>query len=332
MAKFGAKRRPLSCEMNLSVIQEEVLDNIRLRGTGRERPRLEKRRSLSVTNDFMLRWNEDAREVEGEKDHGGDVAEEEQGQEALGRSPELSPVDRQDGADDGEGSGSDLSKGEGSSEDESSDECAGAESGGDASVGERAGRLPASQRQETAPTHPGLVPLLRTMSKTSLDNFEIDSTGRVVVSRPRMGRAQSVDLSAPKKGRLGASALSSWWKRTSNLMKRGFLEVDLATSMELAETPPLLDRRNSYTSQESLPGEYRLSPGDESSPFPASRRGVNGLRQCDSLENVCDSSHEDQIENGLGLAAQPAAANAISLPHIHQLSDYDDDTAGQHQY
>ncbi|XP_042879790.1 uncharacterized protein LOC122258102 isoform X2 [Penaeus japonicus] len=71
---------------------------------------------------------------------------------------------------------------------------------------------------------------------------------------------------------------------------------------------------------------------NKSSPFPASRRGVNGLRQCDSLENVCDSSHEDQIENGLGLAAQPAAANAISLPHIHQLSDYDDDTAGQHQY
>ncbi|XP_064082208.1 uncharacterized protein LOC135198508 [Macrobrachium nipponense] len=62
-----------------------------------------------------------------------------------------------------------------------------------------------------------------------------------------------------------------------------------------------------------------------SSPIPQTRRAVNGLRQCDSLENVCDSNHDDQIENGLGLAAQPAAANALSLPHIHQLSDYDED-------
>ncbi|XP_069998090.1 pleckstrin homology domain-containing family G member 5 isoform X6 [Penaeus vannamei] len=89
-------------------------------------------------------------------------------------------------------------------------------------------------------------------------------------------------------------------------------------------------RARSYdgsASRQDFKSDSRNS-NNKSSPFPVSRRGVNGLRQCDSLENVCDSSHEDQIENGLGLAAQPAAANAISLPHIHQLSDYDDDTAG----
>ncbi|XP_063594351.1 uncharacterized protein LOC134771335 [Penaeus indicus] len=334
MAKYGAKRRPLSCEMNLSVIQEEGLDSLRQQGPARGHPRLEKRRSLSVTNDFMLKWNEVASEGEDEQGHDGGAGEEEpeRGEESWDGAAGLAQlpfVDRQATADDG----GDLSEG-GLSEGEtlSSDECDGADLGGSAGseppLRSNAEPFAVSQRRESAPEHTGLVPLLRTMSKTSLDNFEIDSVGRVVVSRARAGRAQSADLSAQKKGRRSPGVLSALWKRTSNIMKRGFQEVDLAASLEFAETSSLFDRRSSYTSQESLPGAYRLSVDNESSPFPVSRRGVNGLRQCDSLENVCDSSHEDQIENGLGLAAQPAAANAISLPHIHHLSDYDDDTAG----
>ncbi|ROT81464.1 hypothetical protein C7M84_025386 [Penaeus vannamei] len=269
MAKYGAKRRPLSCEMNLSVIQEEVLDNLRQRGPARGQPRL-KRRSLSA-------WDAAA-------------------EHAL-----LSFVDRQATAGDGGDGGEDFAEG-GLSEGEefSSDEGDDAETGVSASSGPPASGGAFAAPPEGTPEHVGLVPLLRTMSKTSLDNFEIDSTGRVVASRPRAARAQSVDLSAQKKGRRGSGVLAAFWKRTSNIMRRGFLEVDLASSLELAETPPLLDRRSSYASNESLPGAYRISPDTESSPFPVSRRGVNGLRQCDSLENVCDSSHEDQIENGLG--------------------------------
>ncbi|XP_066981949.1 uncharacterized protein [Macrobrachium rosenbergii] len=86
-------------------------------------------------------------------------------------------------------------------------------------------------------------------------------------------------------------------------------------------------RARSYdgsTNRQDLKSDAKNS-NNKSSPIPQTRRAVNGLRQCDSLENVCDSNHDDQIENGLGLAAQPAAANALSLPHIHQLSDYDED-------
>lgn len=61
------------------------------------------------------------------------------------------------------------------------------------------------------------------------------------------------------------------------------------------------------------------------SPGPASRRSSNSLRQCDSLENVCDGPFTEQLENGLGLASQTAASAAISLPHINQLSDYEED-------
>ncbi|CAL4060890.1 unnamed protein product [Meganyctiphanes norvegica] len=64
-----------------------------------------------------------------------------------------------------------------------------------------------------------------------------------------------------------------------------------------------------------------------SSPGPTPRRGVSGLRQCDSLENICDTTHLDGQHLQNGLSAQAAAANAISLPHINQISDYEEDEA-----
>ncbi|XP_071541745.1 uncharacterized protein [Panulirus ornatus] len=67
------------------------------------------------------------------------------------------------------------------------------------------------------------------------------------------------------------------------------------------------------------------STNDKGSPGPASRRNSNCLRQCDSLENVCDAGYDEHLDNGLGLAAQPAASNAFSLPHINQLSDYEEE-------
>nr|XP_053645649.1 uncharacterized protein LOC128697766 isoform X7 [Cherax quadricarinatus] len=63
---------------------------------------------------------------------------------------------------------------------------------------------------------------------------------------------------------------------------------------------------------------------------PTSRRNSNTLRQCDSLENVCDTNYGDQLENGLGVATQPVVSNAFSLPHINQLSDYEDDHVLHH--
>lgn len=275
MAKYGAKRRPLSCEMNLSVIQEEVLDNLRQRGPARGQPRL-KRRSLSVTNDFMLTSTEVAGEGEDGKDRDGGSGEEERGEEAWDAAAEhalLSFVDRQATAGDGVDGGEDFAEG-GLSEGEefSSDEGDDAETGVSASSGPPASGGAFAAPPEGTPEHVGLVPLLRTMSKTSLDNFEIDSTGRVVASRPRAARAQSVDLSAQKKGRRGSGVLAAFWKRTSNIMRRGFLEVDLASSLELAETPPLLDRRSSYASNESLPGAYRISPDTEVGPDASPRR------------------------------------------------------------
>lgn len=274
MAKYGAKRRPLSCEMNLSVIQEEGLDNLRQQGPARGHPRLEKRRSLSVTNDFMLKWNEVAVEGEDEEDHDGGAGEEselgEESRDGAAEHAQLSFVDRQATVDDG----GDLSEGGELSEGEtlSSDECDGAELGDSAGSGPplrgNAEPFAVPQRRESAPEHVGLVPLLRTMSKTSLDNFEIDSAGRVVASRPRAGRAQSADLSAQRRGRRSPGVLSALWKRTSNIIKRGFQEVDLATSLEFAETSSLFDRRSSYTSQESLPGAYRLSSDNEVGLLP----------------------------------------------------------------
>nr|XP_053645648.1 uncharacterized protein LOC128697766 isoform X6 [Cherax quadricarinatus] len=73
------------------------------------------------------------------------------------------------------------------------------------------------------------------------------------------------------------------------------------------------------------------STNDKGSPGPpTSRRNSNTLRQCDSLENVCDTNYGDQLENGLGVATQPVVSNAFSLPHINQLSDYEDDHVLHH--
>ncbi|XP_018012826.1 uncharacterized protein LOC108669904 [Hyalella azteca] len=55
-------------------------------------------------------------------------------------------------------------------------------------------------------------------------------------------------------------------------------------------------------------------------------RGVRGLRHCDSLEGLCDGPDSRGYEHGNGLASQPAAVNATSLPHLNQLTDPPDAT------
>ncbi|XP_042219894.1 uncharacterized protein LOC121864793, partial [Homarus americanus] len=276
MANYKTKRRPLSCEVHLSVIQEEELESLRKRREWMESEKHKGRRSKSESDgDICDRGDGDS----------NDVLEDEvmAGPQQLPNNDDISPNDVFSIVDDGDDGAP------GGRNDDETDNLRSFYT----HLDER--WLTSSLGALSIDRHNSL-----TLSYRQLPFDEDLSLAPGEGPRSVLRKTNSLDYIKPKGNSYIRRAMPFLSRMTSNL-KRAVSEKDLlkltdfsvATSISPSpRSSPTPHSPTAHSPTARSPTGRRESAG---SPGPASRHNSNSLRQCDSLENICDTAASDHL-------------------------------------